>query len=165
MIQVDWGIKRLCQGCGALFYDFDRDPIVCPKCSAEFDPDAILKSRRVRGVVEEKVVEEAPKKVVAAANPSEAEAEAADEEEEDLDLPEVDEEDEEIDEDLVAEDTDDELIEDTSDLGEDDADMAEVMEHREEKEEESNCAIIMVGPASRRSQGQQPDVSPRGEVA
>ncbi len=136
MVQVEWGIKRLCQACGALFYDFDRDPIVCPKCSAEFDPDAILKSRRVRGVAEEKPAQEAPKKIAAVANPSEAEAEIAkdEEEEEDLDLPEVEEEDEEIDEELVAEDTEDDLIEDTSDLGEDDADMAEVMEHREEKE-------------------------------
>ncbi|MDJ0895000.1 MAG: TIGR02300 family protein [Alphaproteobacteria bacterium] len=135
MVQAEWGIKRLCQGCGALFYDFDRDPIVCPKCSAEFDPDAILKSRRGRGVVEEKPVEEAPKKVAAVANPSEAEAEAAKEEEEDdLDLPDVEEDDEEIDEELAAEDTDDDLMEDTSDLGEDESDMAEVMEHREEKE-------------------------------
>ena len=134
MVQVDWGIKRLCQGCGALFYDFDRDPIVCPKCNAEFDPDAILKSRRGRGVLEEKTVEEPPKK--AAPAPSEAEAEIADDEDEDdLDLPEVEEEDEEIDEELVAEDTDDDLMEDTSDLGEDETDMAEVMEHREEKEE------------------------------
>ncbi len=134
MVQMDWGIKRLCQNCGALFYDFDRDPIVCPKCSSEFDPDAILKSRRGRGVVEEKVVEQPPK---AAAAPSEAEAEVADDEDgDDLDLPDVEEEeDEEIDEELVAEDTDNDLMEDTSDLGEDDADMAEVMEHREEKED------------------------------
>jgi uncharacterized protein (TIGR02300 family) len=26
------GIKRHCTGCGAKFYDLNKDPIVCPKC-------------------------------------------------------------------------------------------------------------------------------------
>ena len=30
------GTKRTCQNCGALFYDLNRDPIVCPVCGAEF---------------------------------------------------------------------------------------------------------------------------------
>ncbi len=30
------GTKRTCQGCGARFYDLNRDPIVCPVCGAEF---------------------------------------------------------------------------------------------------------------------------------
>jgi len=30
------GIKRLCSGCGAKFYDLNKDPIVCPKCSTVF---------------------------------------------------------------------------------------------------------------------------------
>ena len=30
------GIKRLCAGCGAKFYDLNKDPIVCPKCSTVF---------------------------------------------------------------------------------------------------------------------------------
>jgi uncharacterized protein (TIGR02300 family) len=30
------GIKRLCGSCGAKFYDLNKDPIVCPKCSTVF---------------------------------------------------------------------------------------------------------------------------------
>lgn len=30
------GTKRLCQGCGAKFYDLNRDPILCPKCGTPF---------------------------------------------------------------------------------------------------------------------------------
>jgi uncharacterized protein (TIGR02300 family) len=31
------GIKRLCAGCGAKFYDLNKNPIVCPKCSTVFE--------------------------------------------------------------------------------------------------------------------------------
>jgi len=30
------GTKRQCLGCAAKFYDLNRDPIVCPACSAPF---------------------------------------------------------------------------------------------------------------------------------
>lgn len=53
MVKVEWGTKRACQACGALFYDLQSDPIVCPKCDAKFDPEAILKSRRNRMPVAE----------------------------------------------------------------------------------------------------------------
>ena len=48
MGKIERGIKRICQECGALYYDLEKDPIICPKCGAEFDPEAILKSRRTR---------------------------------------------------------------------------------------------------------------------
>ena len=50
MAKLEWGIKRVCQAqsCGALFYDFRRSPITCPKCGTVFDPEAVLKSRRNR---------------------------------------------------------------------------------------------------------------------
>ena len=51
MAKIERGIKRICQGCGALYYDLNKDPIICPKCGAEFDPEAILKSRRTRPLV------------------------------------------------------------------------------------------------------------------
>jgi uncharacterized protein (TIGR02300 family) len=50
LAKIEWGIKRICQGCGALFYDLNKDPITCPKCEAIFDPESILKSRRTRVV-------------------------------------------------------------------------------------------------------------------
>ena len=51
MVKIERGIKRICQGCGALYYDLEKDPIICPKCGTEFDPEAILKSRRTRPLV------------------------------------------------------------------------------------------------------------------
>ena len=42
------GVKRNCQACGAAFYDLLNDPIICPKCGSEYDPEAILKSRKTR---------------------------------------------------------------------------------------------------------------------
>ena len=46
MAKPEWGIRRICQSCSAPFYDLRRDPIVCPKCEAVFDPESVLKSRR-----------------------------------------------------------------------------------------------------------------------
>ena len=42
------GVKRNCQACGVVFYDLLNDPIICPKCGSEYDPEAILKSRKTR---------------------------------------------------------------------------------------------------------------------
>ena len=53
MGKIERGIKRICQECGTLYYDLEKNPIVCPKCGAEFDPEAILKSRRTRPLVPE----------------------------------------------------------------------------------------------------------------
>jgi uncharacterized protein (TIGR02300 family) len=53
------GTKRLCAGCGAKFYDLNKDPIVCPKCSTvfEFAPSARPRPEAVARapVVEEEV--------------------------------------------------------------------------------------------------------------
>ena len=51
MGNIERGIKRICQQCGVLYYDLDKDPIICPKCGVEFDPEAILKSRRTRPLI------------------------------------------------------------------------------------------------------------------
>ncbi len=48
MAKPEWGVKRVCQSCAAKFYDLNRSPIICPKCAASFDPEALLKSRRSR---------------------------------------------------------------------------------------------------------------------
>ena len=42
------GVKRSCQACGGVFYDLLNHPIICPKCGARYDPEAILKSRKTR---------------------------------------------------------------------------------------------------------------------
>ena len=50
MSKPEWGTKRTCQSCAAHFYDMRKDTINCPKCGANYDPEAVLKSRRGRVV-------------------------------------------------------------------------------------------------------------------
>ena len=42
------GGRRACPHCEAKFYDLNKQPIVCPSCGKEFDPEILLKSRRVK---------------------------------------------------------------------------------------------------------------------
>jgi len=106
----NWGVKRMCQSCSARFYDLAKDPILCPKCGAEFDPETILKTKRGKPAAQPRPV---PAPVAA-----EEDVEAAEEE--------------------VAEgaedDKEEEVIEDTSELGEDDEDVAEVRDNVDEEE-------------------------------
>lgn len=102
MSKPEWGTKRTCQSCGAHFYDMRKDTIVCPKCGATYDPEAVLKSRR--GRVVEKLTPVKPVEPV---------------------VPEAEEETET--EDIGAAE-EEEVIEDTSELGEDDEDVSEVIE-------------------------------------
>jgi uncharacterized protein (TIGR02300 family) len=105
----EWGTKRTCQSCGAHFYDLRKDTIICPKCGATYDPEAVLKSRR--GRVVEKLT---PVKPV------------------EPEVPEVEEETEA--EDIGAAE-EEEVIEDTSELGEDDEDVSEVIEGVDDEKE------------------------------
>ena len=50
MAKAELGVKRACLSCGMRFYDFNRSPILCPGCGAEFDPERNIKSRRGRAV-------------------------------------------------------------------------------------------------------------------
>ena len=50
MSKTEWGIKRFCPSCGTKYYDFNKNPIICPKCEFEFDPDLLLKSRKGRSI-------------------------------------------------------------------------------------------------------------------
>jgi uncharacterized protein (TIGR02300 family) len=38
------GAKRQCQSCATKFYDFNRSPIVCPKCGAGFHMEPITRA-------------------------------------------------------------------------------------------------------------------------
>ena len=121
MAKPEWGTKRICPSCGTRYYDMQHDPIVCPKCSTPFDPEAFLRARRARPAAPvEKELQ--PVGVEELETDSEAEdIEAVEEEEEAVPLEEGEEEDEE-------------LIEDASELGEDEDDMAEVIDNVEEEE-------------------------------
>src|SRR5580693_94335 len=48
LAKPEWGAKHICPSCGTRYYDLLRDPIVCPKCSTPFDPEAFLRARRAR---------------------------------------------------------------------------------------------------------------------
>ncbi len=48
MAKPEWGAKRVCQNCGAKFYDFNRSPILCPSCGGTYQPDDALRPRRSR---------------------------------------------------------------------------------------------------------------------
>lgn len=106
MAKPEWGTKRICQSCSTPFYDMQRDPIVCPKCEAVFDPEAILKSRKLKGADEV----EAPKKEAA-------------ETEEEL----------EVDDEAAMLDDDDDVLEDASDL--EDEDVGSVIEASDDDDE------------------------------
>ena len=109
LAKPEWGLKRICLGCGARFYDMKRDPINCPKCDAKFDPTAVTRSCRSR--VAAVVAVDAAKKAEAAEAAAKAKASTDD----DLDL-EVEDDD----------DGDDPLIDDDTDLDEDE-DVSEVI--------------------------------------
>ncbi len=103
MAKPEWGIKRTCQSCGARFYDLMKSPIVCPKCETEYDPEAVLKSRRARPVPVADVKKSKP-----------AEAEDAELDEEDDGVEELASDDEKV---IAADDADDDS--DDEDEGED----------------------------------------------
>lgn len=48
MTKPELGVKRDCPQCGARFYDLNKEPAHCPKCSHAFIPEAQLKPRRPR---------------------------------------------------------------------------------------------------------------------
>ncbi len=48
MAKPELGTKRVCVACGARFYDLNKQPVICPKCSAE-QPAEQPKPRRLAG--------------------------------------------------------------------------------------------------------------------
>ena len=106
MVEDKWGKKRTCLSCGARFYDLLRSPIICPKCETEFVPVVTGRGSRAK----------APAPV-----PSPEQAKPEIEKKENLDLL-AEEEDIPDDSGLgILDDDDDDLIEDTSDLGTEDS--------------------------------------------
>ena len=122
MAKPEWGTKRICPSCGTRYYDLLHDPVVCPKCSTPFDPEAFLKARRSRPAAPvEKELEPVGADEIDPDREAD-EAEGVEEEEEDVALDETEEEDEE-------------MIEDASELGEDEDDMAEVIDQVDPEDE------------------------------
>ncbi len=116
MAKPEWGTKRICQSCAVKFYDFGRSPIVCPQCSAKFDPESLLKSRRTRPSATPK-----PPPEKTDAKPTNGEKKEA-----------VPGQNNEAAADLSDADDEDAVIEDVSDLGRDDKDVAEIVVTRDD---------------------------------
>jgi len=117
----EWGRKISCTSCGTKFYDMKRETAVCPSCGAENDPLITFRPKRGAAVKAQPEKKPVPTKPKAAA-------------EMDGDLPDIEDVDEDLDEDLEDEE-DDDLIEDTADLGEDDDELEVVRDHREPGED------------------------------
>ncbi len=45
MVKAELGTKRTCPSCAARFYDLMKNPIVCPKCNANFVALSVLPSK------------------------------------------------------------------------------------------------------------------------
>ena len=112
MVKAAWGTKRTCHGCGARFYDLNKDKIVCPKCGHAHDADDFVKARRTRGagaVPAAEVIKKAPPKKPPAVPLGDDELPAVEGEE-------------------------DEAIEDTDDLAEDDEIAVDIESDKDETE-------------------------------
>jgi uncharacterized protein (TIGR02300 family) len=137
----EWGAKRICHNCGARYYDMRRDPIICPKCGTEFDPEAFLKSRRTRVAAVEELEPVRARRAAPGEDfedqvdedvEADEDVDGLDEDEVGLDeadegrIPVGDDEDnpaDDIDEDLEDAEGDDVLLEDADELGDDDVDV------------------------------------------
>jgi len=108
-----WGTKRICQACAAKYYDFDRLPIVCPKCQTVFDPAS---GHRLRSDPSYKPHGGRAKSIFGKTAPRGA---AEDEREQVVE--------EESDEKELP-DGDEDTVEDVAELGDDSDDMAEIVE-------------------------------------
>ena len=135
MAKPDWGVKRICQSCATKYYDLGRDPIECPSCGTKFDPDALLRSRKIRAAAKASKNSAGPVPPTKPADnkPADKVPEAAnDEKKEQPGKSESDEAPENGDPAAVEEGEG--LIEDTSELGGDDG-VAEVAAKKDKEDQ------------------------------
>ncbi len=139
MVKADLGFKRTCPECGARFFDLKKKNPKCPKCGTVCEDPKPAKPRRgARSVANVVVPVPAPPPASTAdAAATEAQdpvlAAAAEDTKKDAEAKVIDslalgEEDK----DLEGDADENELIEDTSELGKDADDVSEVMEHVDE---------------------------------
>lgn len=106
MPKDEWGVKRLCPSCSTRFYDLQHDPMTCPNCAATFTVDSLtaVKAKALR--------------------PEKLKPEPADID----DLPGIDADEDVIDD---GDDLDDEILEDE----EDNVDLDEIADVASDEEE------------------------------
>ncbi len=121
------GLKRVCASCATRFYDFNKSPIICPKCKAEFTGVVKIRTRRGRNVIDEakakaalerdddatEVSEDDDRTTVSLEEVEEGENKGADDEDTeeggDLDLDDLDEDDDSDDDDEDLDDLDEDI--------------------------------------------------------
>lgn len=119
MVKPELGTKRDCPSCGTKFYDLNKNPVACPKCSHEFVPDLAVKIKRAK--TPEKQKEKPAARVRPVADEDDPDSVSLDELR-DQELAEDD-----IDEDLLVIDADaDDEVEDDTFLPDDDEDGDDV---------------------------------------
>lgn len=129
------GFKRICTSCGTRYYDFAKRPIICPSCSAEFNPEYRIRGRKGRVSAEIKREEEEVKKPQVVSNDEEALEE--DEELEVVSLEDVEEDDDaDEEEDAPAKVSEAEDLDDLPDLEDADLDDDEEDDDLEEEDED-----------------------------
>jgi uncharacterized protein (TIGR02300 family) len=108
MAKPELGTKRVCVSCSTKFYDLTRQPAVCPKCGTE-QPAEQPRMRRAAGNVME---DKRRAKVIPVPGLEEPETEVE----------------------VVEEEAEEDVLEDTSDLGEEEAEIVEVEQEGGEEE-------------------------------
>lgn len=101
MAKPEWGTKRTCTSCAAKYYDFQRDPIICPKCGDKFVVATTVRARRSRSARPEPVAEK-PAVTAKEEDPTAAETEDVDADDADVILDDSDD----LDDDLISVDAD-----------------------------------------------------------
>ena len=127
MAKSELGNKRTCQNCGTKFFDFNRDPITCPKCGTAYQVAALSSGRASRAAAprEDEEVEVDPAAEVVT-------LEDADAVEDGKVAPAAVEDDADI-EDAAATDDEDTFLQEEE---EDDADVSDLIDGDIEDEEE-----------------------------
>jgi uncharacterized protein (TIGR02300 family) len=118
VIGKEFGIKRACQNCGAKFFDLRKKVPICPKCGTEF----VAVKTRTRKTVSKQEKEVAVVPDTPADDKTDSEDEVLDEIGAELEVE-------------VDDDEEDNLIEDTSDIGDDEDDMAGIIDIKTEDQE------------------------------
>ena len=100
MAKPELGAKRQCQACAAKFFDFNRDPVVCPKCGTVFQG---VTARAERATAKDEESEEEPANAAGVEIVSLDEVGAAEEKAADPAVDDIDVEDDESPEDAFLE--------------------------------------------------------------
>ena len=134
MAKAEWGVKRLCQGCGAKFYDFLKDPSTCPSCGKTFDPEALRARRSRSNTAKAGKPVAAVKKAEAKSDSSDTETEKTESEKKESEKKDLATEEQDDENDTVADSEDDDVLVDTEDLdGGDENIAAEVVKRSDDE--------------------------------